>query len=98
MSIQRRTFLGAVAGGVLAGGPFQGFVAGPAAADPKGGAPFRELRAIPDLRDGKVRLHLPEGFSYRSFHDTESPVVLRDGTTLPGRHDGRARSSEATAM
>jgi secreted PhoX family phosphatase len=88
MSIQRRTFLGAVAGGVLAGGPFQGFVAGPAVADPKGSAPFRELRAIPDLRDGKVRLHLPEGFSYRSFHDTESPVVLRDGTTLPGRHDG----------
>jgi secreted PhoX family phosphatase len=78
----------AVAGGALAAGPFQGFVAGPAAADPKGGAPFRELRAIPDLRDGKVRLHLPEGFSYRSFHDTESLVVLRDGTTLPGRHDG----------
>jgi uncharacterized protein len=91
MSIERRTFLKgsmAVAGGVLAGGPFQGFVAQQAVADPKGNAPFRDLRPIPDLRDGKVRLHLPEGFSYRSFHDTEFPVVLRDGTRLPGRHDG----------
>jgi secreted PhoX family phosphatase len=78
----------AVAGGVLAGGPFQGFVAQQAIADPKGSAPFRALGPIPDLRDGKVRLHLPEGFSYRSFHDTEFPVVLNDGTRLPGRHDG----------
>ena len=51
-------------------------------------APHRRLRAIPDLRDGQVRLHLPEGFSYRSFHDTEFSVVLDDGTSLPGRHDG----------
>ena len=35
-----------------------------------------------------MRLHLPEGFSYRSFHDTEFSVVLDDGTSLPGRHDG----------
>src|SRR4030095_4151991 len=28
------------------------------------------------------------GFAYRSFHDTEFPVVLDDGTHLPGRHDG----------
>ncbi len=46
------------------------------------------LVAIPDERDGVVRLHLPEGFRYRSFHDTESPVTLTDGTRLPGRHDG----------
>ena len=59
-------------------------------AAPPGNAPFRELRAIPDLRDGEVRLQLPEGFQYRSFHDTESPVVLDDGTGLPGRHDGMA--------
>ncbi|MEU4391404.1 alkaline phosphatase PhoX [Kribbella sp. NPDC023855] len=91
MSIERRTFLRgsmAVAGGILAGGPFQGVVARDAMAEPKGNAPFRALRPIPDARDGKVRLHLPEGFSYRSFHDTEFPVVLRDGTKLPGRHDG----------
>ena len=35
-----------------------------------------------------MRLHLPEGFQYRSFHDTEFSVVLDDGTNLPGRHDG----------
>jgi secreted PhoX family phosphatase len=35
-----------------------------------------------------VRLHLPEGFAYRSFHDTEQPITLDDGTLLPGRHDG----------
>ncbi|GAA2167155.1 PhoX family protein [Pedococcus bigeumensis] len=89
MTLERRTFLkgsAAVAGGVAMAGPFAGLVAGPASAI--GAAPFRGLRATPDLRDGKVRLHLPEGFSYRSFHDTQSPVVLDDGTALPGRHDG----------
>jgi len=89
MAVERRTFLkgsAAVTGGVLLAGPFQGLVAGPAGA--LGAAPFRALRPTPDLRDGKVRLHLPEGFSYRSFHDTEQPVVLDDGTQLPGRHDG----------
>ena len=45
---------------------------------------------MPDLRDGQVRLWLPEGFQYRSFHDTEFPVFLDDGTRLPGRHDGMA--------
>jgi len=89
MAVERRTFLkgsAAVAGGVALAGPFAGLVAGPASA--LGGAPFRGLRATPDLRDGKVRLHLPAGFSYRSFHDTESTVTLDDGTVLPGRHDG----------
>ncbi|MDQ3690758.1 MAG: DUF839 domain-containing protein [Chloroflexota bacterium] len=88
-SINRRTFLkGAVgtAGVVALGGPFQGFVQLAAAASGK--PTFRHLRAIPDLRDGQVRLWLPEGFQYRSFHDTEFPVVLDDGTNLPGRHDG----------
>jgi secreted PhoX family phosphatase len=46
---------------------------------------------VEDLRDGRVRLHLPDGFQYRSFHDNDgAPVVLGDGTTLPGRHDGMA--------
>ena len=45
---------------------------------------------MPDLRDGIVRLRLPSGFQYRSFHDTEQPVTLDDGTVLPGRHDGMA--------
>ena len=89
MAVERRTFLkgsAAVTGGALLAGPFQGLVAGPAAG--LGGAPFRTLRPIPDERDGAVRLHLPEGFSYRSFHDTEQTVTLDDGTALPGRHDG----------
>jgi hypothetical protein len=81
--------MAAVAGGTLLGGPFAGFAARAASAD-RGRAPHRQLRPIPDLRDGTVRLWLPEGFAYRSFHDTEESVVLDDGTDLPGRHDGMA--------
>jgi secreted PhoX family phosphatase len=74
--------------GAAVGGPFAGLVAMPAGAHepPSPGA----LVPVPDKRDGKVRLHLPEGFKYRSFHDTEVPVTLTDGTALPGRHDGMA--------
>lgn len=88
-SINRRAFLrgAATTAGVIAlGGPFRGFVQLAAAASSK--PSFRHLRAIPDERDGIVRLWLPEGFQYRSFHDTEFPVTLNDGTNLPGRHDG----------
>jgi secreted PhoX family phosphatase len=92
--IDRRSFLkgaaataGATAGLAATGGPFQGLVAEAFAVSGK--PSFRQLRTdIADLRDGKVRLWLPDGFSYRSFHDTEFPVVLDDGTMLPGRHDG----------
>ena len=88
MSVVRRTLLKTTAGaaGAAVAGPFAGLVAMPANAyqAPNPGA----LLPIADLRDGKVRLHLPSGFQYRSFHDTESPVILTDGTTLPGRHDG----------
>ena len=87
--IDRRTFMrgaAATAGVAALGGPFQGFVAEAFAASSR--PSFRHLRATADLRDGQVRLWLPEGFSYRSFHDTEFPVTLDDGTKLPGRHDG----------
>ena len=71
-------------------GPLGAFLANPAAASRSRPA-FRQLREVADLRDGKVRLWLPEGFQYRSFHDTDGPaVVLGDGTVLPGRHDGMA--------
>jgi secreted PhoX family phosphatase len=86
VELQRRTALKgglAAVAGALTGGPFAGLLAGPASA-----AVQPVLGPIPDLRDGAVRLHLPPGFSYRSFHDTEFPVTLADGTNLPGRHDG----------
>jgi len=89
--VDRRSVLrgaAAVAGGAMVGGPFAGFVARASAADPAS-VPFRELRPIPDLRDGAVRLWLPEGFQYRSFHDTEFDVFIDGGATkLVGRHDG----------
>ena len=88
MTVERRTVLkgGAAAVAALAGGPFQGLLNSPSGAAPA--APYRQLSPIPDERDGKVRLHLPKDFSYRSFHDTEFTVTLDDGTILPGRHDG----------
>ena len=88
MSVERRTLLKSTAAGAAAvGGPFAGLVAmspDAQAAPPNPGA----LLPIPDERDGAVRLHVPKGFKYQSFHDTEQPVVLTDGTNLPGRHDG----------
>jgi secreted PhoX family phosphatase len=89
--IDRRTFLrgsAAAAGATMLGGPFQGFIARAALAAPP--APVNVLGPVEDKRDGIVRLWLPEGFQYRSFHDTETPVTLPDGTNLPGRHDGMA--------
>jgi secreted PhoX family phosphatase len=93
VEFDRRTMLrGAAmaAGATVVGGPFAGFVARSALAAVGGEDPARGLGPIPDLRDNAVRLWLPDGFSYRSFHDTEYDVVLDDGTRLPGRHDGMA--------
>ncbi|HET6561017.1 MAG TPA: alkaline phosphatase PhoX [Marmoricola sp.] len=87
MTIERRTLLKTGTVAALAGGPFAGFAALPAEAHPHHPRHV-ELVPVPDRRDGKVRLHLPKGFGYRSFHDTEETVVLDDGTVLPGRHDG----------
>ena len=88
--INRRSFLkGAAATGgaaALSGGPFAGFIASALAVEQVDLGP---LLPVPDERDGKVRLHLPEGLRYRSFHDTDGPpVILDDGSRLPGRHDG----------
>jgi uncharacterized protein len=86
--LDRRTFLrgaAATTGGVLVGGPLQALVAQATGATP----PSADLAPVADLRDGIVRLHVRDGFKYRSFHDTDGPaVVLPDGTRLPGRHDG----------
>ena len=88
--LNRRTFLkGAAATGgaaALTGGPFAGFIARVGAVSEVDLGP---LGPVADDRDGKVRLHLPEGFGYRSFHDTDGPAVtLDDGSILQARHDG----------
>jgi secreted PhoX family phosphatase len=75
------------------GGPLQGVLArGALAAGSSGVARhnggYGPLRAVPDLTDGAVRLHLPEGFSYRSF--TPTGTLMSDGVITPGRHDGMA--------
>ena len=89
--LDRRTFLkrAAATAGAVALGPFQAFAG---LANVAGKKPdFRTLGPVADLRDGVVRLHLPQGFQYRSFHDTDGPpIILGDGTVLPGRHDGMA--------
>ena len=88
----RRTLLqgaAATAGGVLVSGGLDTLLAGTVNA---GKSDKLALAPVADLRDGVVRLNLPAGFQYRSFHDTDtpvgSPVTLSDGTILPGRHDG----------
>lgn len=88
--MDRRRFLqgsGALIGGGMIAGPFQGFVAHAAGAAPKG-AGYGALRPVADHLDGAVRLELPAGFNYRSFHHTGS--ALTSGEAIPGRHDGMA--------
>ena len=75
------------------GGPLQGvFARGALAAGSTGVAAnnggYGPLVPAPDLTDGAVRLHLPKGFSYRSF--TPTGTLMSDGVITPGRHDGMA--------
>lgn len=84
--VNRRTVLrSSVVAAAVLGGPFSGLTTG-AAAEPRRN--LKGLFPVKDKRDGVVRLHLPRGFQYRSFHDTSTPVVLEDGTVLPPNHDG----------
>ncbi|MBT2368930.1 DUF839 domain-containing protein [Streptomyces sp. ISL-10] len=88
--MRRRHFLAgstAVAGAVL-GGPFLGAATASAQGGPRPGKGYGGLRPVRDQRDGAVRLHLPEGFSYRSFNPTGER--LGDGSVTPGNHDGMA--------
>ena len=98
--LDRRSFLkrgaAASAGAAVLGGPFAGFVAAPAAARRRGPHdPDPVLVDTPDMADGVVRLSLPAGFQYRSFQPSSrtAPLILDDGSKLPGRHDGMAAFS-----
>jgi secreted PhoX family phosphatase len=95
--IDRRAFLrraGLSAAGLAAlSGPLQAvFARGAFAVGSPGVAPnnggYGPIGPVPDLADGAVRLHLPEGFQYRSFAPTGTPST--DGIITPGRHDGMA--------
>jgi secreted PhoX family phosphatase len=84
--VDRRTLLRSGLTVAALGGPFAGFVSACDRDEPR----YRIAGLVPvrDGRDGVVRLHLPDGFEYRSFHHTAERVELDDGTELPGRHDG----------
>jgi secreted PhoX family phosphatase len=83
--VDRRTLLKSSLTAAALGGPFAG-LASCSTDDPS--RQLRGLVPVKDQRDGVVRLHLPRGFEYRSFHHTTERVELDDGTVLPGRHDG----------
>ena len=90
--IQRREFLRtalATAGGVAAmpalGGLGSLVSHGRVYAAPgKGG--YGPLVPTADLRDGGVRIALPEGFQYRSF--SAAGDMMSDGNLVPLAHDG----------
>ncbi|MCP2346187.1 alkaline phosphatase PhoX [Nonomuraea roseoviolacea] len=88
--MDRRRFLARAAVAAAAGiaGPFAGVACAAergAFTQVKGYGPMKPVR---DKRDGEVRLHLPDGFAYRSFNEAGS--TFPDGSTVPGRHDGMA--------
>jgi len=86
--VTRRSLLrggAATAVGLAVAGPFRGFVAHAERGMPRI-AGYGPLVAVPDQRDGVVRLELPEGFQYRSFHHAGD--VMGDGSVVPARHDG----------
>lgn len=96
-AIDRRAFLrrAGLSTAALAtlGGPLQAvFARGALAAGSTGVAPnnggYGPIGPVPDLTDGAVRLHLPEGFEYRSI--TPTGTLMSDGVITPGRHDGMA--------
>ena len=95
MAISRRRLIQAGAATAVAAGPMQGLLAAPVGAmsrgrgnSPGGAAGYGPLSPVADLRDGVVRLSLPDGFHYRSFGIVGS--VMDDGNLTPARHDGMA--------
>jgi hypothetical protein len=88
----RRTFLkrsAAVVGGAVAmqGLTMLGAGGGRVVAAPGDGG-YGPLVPAPDLRDGVVRISLPQGFKYRTFGMAGS--MMSDGNKTPLAHDGMA--------
>ncbi|MET9337342.1 alkaline phosphatase PhoX [Nonomuraea sp. NPDC003804] len=85
--MERRRFLAGVAAAGVAG-PFTGVANAGVNGAARPAAGYGPLRPVADERDGQVRLHLPEGFRYRSFNEAGEP--FSDGSVTPSRHDGMA--------
>ncbi|WP_084961808.1 alkaline phosphatase PhoX [Thermoactinospora rubra] len=98
--MDRRRFLTGASALAAAGvaGPFAGVACAGATGKVVRVSGYGLLRPVPDERDGAVRLHLPEGFKYRSFN--AAGETFTDGSTVPGRHDGMAafRGPRGTAI
>jgi secreted PhoX family phosphatase len=54
----------------------------------QGSGGYGPLVPAPDLRDGALRIALPEGFQYRSF--SVAGEMMSDGNRVPLAHDGMA--------
>ena len=93
-TIQRRQFLRtalAAAGGVAALPAMNGlapFVTRGRVYAAPGQGGYGPLVPTADLRDGGVRMALPEGFQYRSF--SVAGDMMSDGNLVPLAHDGMA--------
>ncbi|MCG5217178.1 alkaline phosphatase PhoX [Streptosporangium soli] len=89
--MERRLFLAGSAVLAAAGcadGPYAGVAQAGRQGSPRPVHGYGPLTKVPDARDGEVRLHLPEGFAYRSFNGAGERFT--DGSVTPGRHDGMA--------
>lgn len=91
-TLERRQFLRrtlAAAGAAAALPAFQGLGLlgrhGRMLAAPGSGG-YGPLVPAPDLRDGVIRIALPEGFQYRSF--SPAGATMADGHPVPIAHDG----------
>lgn len=99
MAIDRRDFLrsglGVVAAGPVMSVAVQALLArGAFAQDGTQSRPaVGAIAPKADLRDGQMRLALPDGWTYRSFGATGD--IMSDGVATPGRQDGMAAFAAA---